>query len=697
MLTPYKSQVGLPNPVTEVAGPQVQADTQILQGVGAVTKALGGMADQWMKSKLINDTNTANTEIKVRVNDFNEYQRTNAPIQKDGESRMDARIREWDEFSDKLKSEYISKLDNGQVAENILKQWPSRTEDFKAQVVDKAITENLAYQHNQALTNFQTQYSLAFLQDSEEGYDDLDKMIAGEDDGLNINQSERDAWWDMSKRGRVLLQTRIGLEGKDGKMTGQMSYPDSLKHVEASNLTGDNKAEAKKYLKEQEKLRIEKVVREGMVSIQTMIYEGEFVGTPDGHDKLQEFLVANYPDFDFANNQSAHNILSKENAKLDSGRESKETPAGTEFMNIITDPTLSLPQKAEGYWRLYPDMSRTEQEKFFKYMNDETFGTDRKIPEYVKNKISGMKPYFDKDGKEFAIFEQEMWLEAERLMTTGSSKADIMGESNVNEQMVDKKAATIFQANLIKTIDDLTMNEVHGDETISAPERLIRAAMNGEFATVTDMEALQVFYKRSDMTEKQMKDAISSRTPTGKWDDMTAIEKSKGMFLINAAKVAKLGGAHIEELVPDMLVANTAIDKANGMPIFTMVNRSRAGNPRYARLNFDENTKEEYFEEWKVNPTTGNNEWTLWTGITYPDLNSDTVVEGTLKDLKKGIQALTNPDGMEEALEALKTPAPKPDPLYNWDVEKFPEPEEKEKNKFQEWLGDQLKGSIWEK
>lgn len=651
----YQSRVGLPNPVTDVAGPMVQADNQVANALGGAAAALGNMSMQYIHAKHVSDTNAANVEIKTRVNDFMQQQRRMPAARQGNETLLQAREREWDEFSADLEANYLPNIENGQVSENLTKEWESRTEDYKNQVMNAAIDEDIVYMHEVAGDSINKGMALAFEGSDPKAFAQVKRDTMAEEQAGNISQAEREHYWNQVDKTEALWETKNGIFNPEtGESSDPMNYAEAQLHIENAGLEADEKTEALAYLKTQEEIRIKKAISDGMISHQTSIHDGAYDGMSSNaaHDLLQERMVVNNPDFSPQNQETEHAVLARRIAKNAKGGD--EDPSDPKALRAVFDAIRDYGVSSEEARQIFldnqGDLSISDIRMLDGLIEKDMYSKERAMDTYADEAVTRIEGFFKGD-EERAAAAGNMILNEYNYRKSNASGDDLYKETFITREEIDNMVRAQMNDQMLKLIDEDTLEETNGKEHLTDFEIFIREGEEGNIASLTERELTAVFYTRPDLTVDQMKDMYVERMGKTKWKDLSQTEQNQATYSINAAKLATQGSGFIRD-VSGYMVHDVVLDDETSMPIFnTIVGHDGEGNAIISQLKlvYDEHKNEERIMIFNPDPKV--RDWEALNG-TYRDTSADVGVIAALKATADAVLKLN--DGSA----AFETPTP---------------------------------------
>ena len=290
----YKSQIGLPNPVV-TARP---ADpTSLLRGISQVGQTISAFSQKYQQAQFLTDQTDAQLEISKRTNAYFE-DLAQTPIRANpGEDIVELKEKSWNDFADDLQKNYIGKLDNETLKENLTAWWRGTSETQRHTVFNNAQAENVQYMGERMTENIEDITNTASLgvtynpaKNEFEGLEGFqiafDVEVEGERTGLWGREGSHDIKSFIKQRRSLAEATAVG------KSVG---YDESIEYMnQQTQLTNAAKQENIQILRENEKARLLaeaegiKVRDESLMKTAgTQIFTGSYTTIDDLNKQLQ--------------------------------------------------------------------------------------------------------------------------------------------------------------------------------------------------------------------------------------------------------------------------------------------------------------------------------------------------------------------------------------------------------------------------
>lgn len=644
-----------------------EADTTVLQGVATLNNTLGAIAEKYTKAKHISDTNKANVDQRELVQNFMREQRRRPSTRKGNETLLQAREREWDEFSENHLKTFYKNIENKKVADNLEKEWAGQAIDFKDMVMNSAIDEDIAYMHEVAGDSITRSMDLAFNGTDQAEFGKTKREIASEAQAGNISPAERDHYWNQVDKTDALWETNNGLMDPDtNERSGPMDYAEAQMHIEKAGLEADEKTEALAYLKKKEEIRIAKAIDDGMVYHQTTIHDGAYDGMPDNsaHDLLQERMNANNPDFSPQNQEQEHAVLARRIAKNNSkdGKEDDSDPiAYRAVFDAIRSQDVSPEDARTLFLELQGRLSTTDITKLDTMMEKDIYAKEQSMDNYAADAVKRIEAFYKGDDEKAAAAGNMIMDEYDYLKRNATGD-DRYKETFTSRDDIDQMVRAQMNKQMLKIIDEDTLEETNGAKHLTDYEILVREGEAGNLSSMTERDLTATFYSQPGLSEAEMKDMYVESTGKGSWKDLTKREQSQAIYSINVAKLAKEGSGFIADNT-NLYVRDVVLDNKTSMPIFNVIaGQDGEGNAiiTQMKLTYDEKENEERIMAFNPDPAV--RDWEV-LNIKYRSTEADV---GFIPAFKAAASAAINLGFVEEDVIDYDYVDPDADPNKQW-------------------------------
>jgi len=266
----YQSKVGLPGGPTQA---QASYQTPVANAIGQAAGVAGQFVQKYQAAKYDRSKIDTMLQVKKNVNEYQENLRNNPITQENPDDDIVAmKEGDWNKFSnDQVRKNVLDKITDPRLKEEMNSWWANETENYRSNVVNNAMDENVAYMGQRAMEDINTaiyegQYAMA-----------IGIGQSSLENGL-INRETFDGIQDQ-----VALQSIL-------QVTDQMNIEDAQKTIDESPLEADEKIKASKYMVERKKVRAEDIAK--TVNIyDTTQYRDLYMAAQNGEIRSSEQLT----------------------------------------------------------------------------------------------------------------------------------------------------------------------------------------------------------------------------------------------------------------------------------------------------------------------------------------------------------------------------------------------------------------------
>lgn len=587
-----------------------QYSSPISGAISNLAQTASGVGQQFVKqyeqAQYVDGMTDAQLRISKAVTAYHEDRRQNPVLitdGKNGETIIELKEKDWNEFSKQLQLDYISNIPNRRVRDEISNTWASQQEGIRANIVEEAITEDVNRMANNSASNVQKLASLGDFSQAREA------VVQGYATGLHSEAQVEDL--------NEYINLQEVVKGADFEpVPGSMnmeSFANAALEIEASNLPEADKQKAKNYFAEkanqweiQEEERI-KLEEQGFFDDSlNLIFTGQIYSEGQLHGLLTEgttesFRAKKEPQLmsiwrAWRNEQDDKGSLPDQEGKgslPDQDRTSIGLLDGMVLENKPREAVISMGYRlvSEGIltttkfldWKnklgdkneMYADLALDMFEDWKKEQKD--------IPQSDLNKLNS------------EVMRLYQTAAEGRITTGGAISVDEMTKllSNYSQKVQTK--------NLGKVTGLFT--EAGGARTFSVEEETSAWLLSGGALGVVSPENLNKFFS-TDMTVADFREHISQKEYGVSFADLDDRQES---YVKATSDVAVLGKATQRAFVAEYGLpgANLGVDRF-GHPIVEVP--TEAGK-EYYRLQYDPATNEEQWYKWDL---TADGQTTTW-------------------------------------------------------------------------------------
>jgi len=578
-----------------------QYSSPISGAISNLAQTASGVGQQFVKqyeqAQYVDGMTDAQLRISKAVTAYHEDRRQNPVLitdGKNGETIIELKEKDWNEFSKQLQLDYISNIPNRRVRDEISNTWASQQEGIRANIVEEAITEDVNRMANNSASNVQKLASLGDFSQAREA------VVQGYATGLHSEAQVEDL--------NEYINLQEVVKGADFEpVPGSMnmeSFANAALEIEASNLPEADKQKAKNYFAEkanqweiQEEERI-KLEEQGFFDDSlNLIFTGQIYSEGQLHGLLTEgttesFRAKKEPQLmsiwrAWRNEQDDNGSLPDQDRTsigLLDGMVLENKPREAVISmgySLVSEGTLTTTKFLD--WKnklgdkneMYADLALDMFEDWKKEQKD--------IPQSDLNKLNS---------------------EVMRLYQTAAEGRITTGEAISVDEMT-KLLSNYSQKVQTKNLGKVTglFTEAEGAKTFSVEEATSAWLLSGGALGVVSPENLNKFFS-TDMTVADFREHISQKEYGVSFADLDDRQES---YVKATSDVAVLGKATQRAFVTEYGLpgANLGVDRF-GHPIVEVP--TEAGK-EYYRLQYDPATNEEQWYKWDL---TADGQTTTW-------------------------------------------------------------------------------------
>ncbi|MCK5614061.1 hypothetical protein KAR91_70005 [Candidatus Pacearchaeota archaeon] len=616
----YFPQVGIQDRPTGI--PQ-SGRTPVADTIGQIADIGSQFARDYQKAQYASDATEAELEITKQINAYKENLREN-PIQAPvGGDIVQAKEEDWNKFSSGLQKNYIDKIENNRLKEDLGTWWAGASEDGRAGVVEAAQDENIAFMGERQLDRINEFRTLGFQADNPEDRAELfgnaDRAASAALDTGLISREEYNAQIESNNRTAVTAEA-----------LAQGSFSEARDFISVSDLSAEQKTIAKNNVNslEQEQILRDK---EQLTATQGQNLEEGFLGisTEDifSIDQLNKMLEDGgvYEALDGPQGEQLRRRLERSISDRENPADADEIDewASGRLDRLFRNTKSTRDDILNEMYELGGALSTKSYNYYYGLLDDAGYKRlNSPVNSYVDNQLDAMEKegLFGED--EIGITQARYRIENfihERLTDPG-----LTGREAATEQgFTMDDAVDLFYNERQKALgfdfkETETLRERRGDVVITDQERLLDLAQRGELFGQTAEAAIDRYIVDPSMKVGELRDIASRDIFNKNYDQLTKDEKNRIGLTEASGKIIRAAASLFRK---EFL----GVDGILGYEVDTGLPTIETQDNLY-RLGFNRAENEEQWEVWD------SGEWVPTGEI--PDLHELTGWEKAAADIK---------------------------------------------------------------
>ena len=527
---PTQAQVPYETPVIDALGQAAQMGSKIVQkyqqeqanALEQESQISSEFAQKYQQAQYASDLTTAKLDIKKKVNMYYADLMANPVQEKQYENIIQTKQVHWQKFSKEMQ-EYIDNIDNKDVREYMTKEWASVSEDNRANIVENALTNNIAYM-------------------AEKQKDDINELILlGEyEDAKTANGvAVSSGFWDQNIANEINDSIDVA---EESEKAGKMEYKDGIKYID--NLSDEffndiQKAKVKEFLRNKEEENIKRYEEAKKIRDENL--------SATAHDWIQHGITLNQLNLELS--QGGLSSLpgdEKENLrrdwafwdnKRDKKLKGKEDVSEVNYIemldNLISDESTT-PTEYIDMFRVLKDNDLISAEDAVEYKGavdyEEHSHIYRSDLAEAQQRIVGLsKELFSNTDKLKLKNDMMKFANIDSWGDIRKKGTEIIGTQELSQWLNNqiKVRTDIKVENSIVRVYDKQKQLLKDITTLTGNEKISLEAQTGELIGIINPEYIESYFRTgSQFTINQMQDELASKEYGKNFDDLKEREKS---------------------------------------------------------------------------------------------------------------------------------------------------------------------------